>query len=68
MLRERGVALEHLHITTLKPFTDPRVVESLCKAKYGVVTIKNHTVIGGLGTAVAELMAVGWRLIPLQTE
>ncbi|MFO8063294.1 MAG: transketolase family protein [Spirochaetota bacterium] len=56
-LESRGVSIEHLHATTLKPFSDPQVVESCAKSKYGVVTLENHTTSGGLGTCVAELMA-----------
>lgn len=56
-LEARGVSIEHLHATTLKPFSDPQVVESASKAKYGVVTLENHTTVGGLGTCVADLLA-----------
>lgn len=55
-LENQGLSVQHVHITTLKPFTDPLVVESIKKAKYGVITMENHTIIGGLGTAVAEVM------------
>jgi transketolase len=57
VLRERGVSIQHLHVSTLKPFTDPAVLEALAQARYGVITMENHSVIGGLGTAVAELIA-----------
>ena len=53
-------------MSTLKPFTDPQVVEACKKARYGVLTIENGTVIGGLGSAVADVMAengIGKRLI-----
>lgn len=65
-LREKGVSIQHLHVSTLKPFSDPLVVEACQKAKYGVVTIENGTVIGGLGSATADLMAehgIGKKLI-----
>lgn len=65
-LRNKGVSIQHLHVSTLKPFTDPQVVEACKKAKYGVLTIENGTVIGGLGSAVADVMAengIGKRLI-----
>lgn len=52
VLRERGVRVSHLHVTTLKPFDDPTVIEVLTNARYGVVTLENHTSVGGLGTAV----------------
>ncbi len=57
VLEEKGLSIQHVHISTLKPFTDPLVVESLKKAKYGVVTIENHTTIGGLGDAVSSVAA-----------
>lgn len=65
-LAARGVSIQHLHVTTLKPFTDPTVLEAVAKARYGVITMENHTIIGGLGTAVAEVMAehgIGKRLV-----
>lgn len=57
VLKKKGVSIQHLHVSTLKPFTDPQVVEALEKVKYGAVTIENHSIIGGLGTCVAEVMA-----------
>ena len=56
-LAERGVSIQHMHITTHKPFNDPSVLQAAAQAKYGVVTMENHTVIGGLGTAVSEVIA-----------
>lgn len=56
-LKKKGVSIQHLHISTHKPFTDPRVIEALSKPRYAVVTMENHTIVGGLGTEVAELMA-----------
>jgi transketolase len=57
LLKAKGVSIQHLHISTLKPFNDPVVVESLSKAKHGIITMENHTIIGGLGTCTAEMMA-----------
>ena len=67
-IRRRGISIQHLHVSTLKPFSDPQVVEAVSKVKHGVITLENHTVIGGLGTAVAEVMAengVGRKLVRL---
>ncbi len=66
VLTQKGLSIQHLHVTTLKPFSDPTVVETLQKAKYGIITIENHSTIGGLGTAVADVMAengIGKKLI-----
>jgi transketolase len=68
VLKEKGVSIQHLHVSTLKPFTDPQVAEACAKAKYGVITIENHTTIGGLGTDVAEVMAengIGKKLVKI---
>lgn len=57
LLREAGVSLAHLHVTTLKPFSDPRVIEAIGAARLGVITMENHSAIGGLGSCVADLIA-----------
>ncbi|NJL92952.1 MAG: transketolase [Anaerolineae bacterium] len=66
VLSSQGLSISHLHISTHKPFNDPQVLEAISNARYGVITMENHTIIGGLGSATAELMAeegVGKRLI-----
>ncbi len=40
VLKEKGISVQHMHVSTLKPFTDPTIVEAIKKSKYGVVTIK----------------------------
>lgn len=57
VLRAKGVSVEHVHISTHKPFESPAIREAIEKAKRGVITLENHTVVGGLGSAVAEVMA-----------
>lgn len=56
-LKKHGVSINHLHISTLKPFNDPTVLDAVTSSHYGVITMENHSIIGGLGTAVAEVMA-----------
>ena len=56
-LKIEGVSVQHMHVSTLKPFTDPTIVDAIRKSKYGVVTIENHLTTGGLGTAVADVIA-----------
>jgi len=56
-LEKRGVSVEHIHVSTHKPFAGDSILPSLQKARYGVVTMENHTIVGGLGTEVAEVMA-----------
>ncbi|MGE5404541.1 MAG: transketolase family protein [Candidatus Saccharibacteria bacterium] len=56
-LQARGLSIEHLHVSTLKPFDNPEVLDAITGAKYGAITFENHSIIGGLGTIVAEKMA-----------
>lgn len=68
VIKDRGISVTHLHISTLKPFTDPEVVKALKNCNSGVITMENHSVIGGLGTCVAEVMAehgIGRKLVKL---
>jgi transketolase len=65
-LRAKGVSLGHVHVSTIKPFTDKALLEAVGAARRGVITLENHLVTGGLGSSVAELMAeqaIGTRLI-----
>ncbi len=64
-VKDKGVSVQHLHISTLKPFNDPTVLNSIARTKRGVITMENHTVVGGLGSAVAEIMAEAGTSVPL---
>lgn len=67
-LKDAGLSVCHLHLTTLKPFDAETVVDAASRSKLGVVTLENHSIIGGLGSATAEALAdagVGARLIRL---
>ncbi len=56
-LQKRGVSVQHMHISTLKPFNDRSVFDAIAQSGSGVITMENHTIIGGLGSIVAEKMA-----------
>jgi transketolase len=56
-LRAAGLTVAHLHVATIKPFDDPLVIDTIAGARHGVITVENHGIIGGLGSAVAERMA-----------
>jgi len=56
-LTARGIRINHLHVSTLKPFDDPLIRQVINQSRYGVISIENHSIIGGLGSAVAEVMA-----------
>ncbi len=55
MLEKDGIHAEVINIHTIKPLDEELVVKTASKTKK-VVTIEEHSVIGGLGSAVAEVL------------
>jgi len=67
VLAADGVSVAHLHVSTLEPLDDPALPAAIAGTK-AVVTLENHLTTGGLGSAVAEVMAeagIGRRLVRL---
>ncbi|MCX5820044.1 MAG: transketolase family protein [Deltaproteobacteria bacterium] len=54
-LKREGIAARVIEIHTLKPLDEEIVVKAAQETK-GIVTVEEHTVIGGLGSAVAECL------------
>lgn len=55
LLQEKGVSASVVNMHTIKPI-DVEAVQNACSAKL-IVTVEEHNVIGGLGSAVAEVLA-----------
>ncbi len=55
-LEEDGTSVEVINIHTIKPLDEEMVVASASKTKK-VVTVEEHSVIGGLGSAVADALS-----------
>ena len=56
LLGDHGVAVSVVHVPVIKPLDAATVTDAATAAKV-VVTAENHTVVGGLGSAVAEVLA-----------
>jgi transketolase len=56
VLTARGVSVAHVHISTYKPFANPGLPALLAQPKHGIISVENHTTIGGLGTVLSEMM------------
>ena len=56
ILKENGIDAEVIHIPVVKPIDKTSILESVKKTKK-VVTVENHSVIGGLGSAVSEVLS-----------
>ncbi len=55
MLAEEGVSAEVIDVATVKPLDAETIVASVRKTG-AVVTCEEHSIIGGMGSAVAELL------------
>jgi transketolase len=56
VLEAHGVSVTVVNVPVIKPL-DAATVTEVAVAAQAVVTAENHTVVGGLGTAVAEVLA-----------
>ena len=56
LLAAEGIDAAVVNIHTIKPLDEPLVLEYAAKTGR-VVTVEEHTVIGGLGGAIAELLS-----------
>ncbi|MFH1148470.1 MAG: transketolase C-terminal domain-containing protein [Pseudomonadota bacterium] len=55
-LSENGVEAAVLHVPTLKPLDVEAIIEYASKIRI-IVTVEEHTLMGGLGSSVAEIIA-----------
>jgi transketolase len=56
LLEKEGISARVVHIATIKPL-DQDIILTAAKETGAIVTAEEHSVIGGLGSAVAELLA-----------
>lgn len=55
LLKEKGVAAQVINIHTIKPL-DEEMILSAARQTGRIFTVEEHSIIGGLGSAVAELL------------
>ncbi len=63
-LKENHISVELIDMFTIKPFDKELFLNEIEGKKY-VVTFENHSIYGGLGSTVAEIMAENGLGIPL---
>ena len=56
ILKEEGISAEVVNVSTIKPLDSETILSSVSKTKCAV-TVEEHSVIGGLGSAVAECLS-----------
>jgi NADPH:quinone reductase-like Zn-dependent oxidoreductase len=66
LLARRGVSVEILNVHTIKPIDRDGILAS-CLRSGCVMSVEEHSIVGGLGSAIAELLAKDARiLVPLR--
>ena len=56
ILSEKGIDAEIINVPVVKPLDNETIINSAKKTNR-VITIENHSIIGGLGSAVCELLS-----------
>jgi len=54
-LESEGVSVRVVNVATLKPI-DEEAVKKMCFGMKGIVTVEEHSIIGGLGSAISFIM------------
>jgi len=55
-LEEKGIKIKVLNLHTIKPLDKKAIIE-LAKETKAIVTVEEHQVMGGMGSAIAEVLA-----------
>ena len=56
ILKSKGISAEVIHMPSIKPIDEKMIIAS-AKTTGKVLTIEEHSIIGGLGSAVAEVLS-----------
>jgi len=62
-LEEEGINVYVLNVHTIKPIDEEKILEVASKVK-GIVTLEDHQVTGGLGSAIAEVLVQKSKFVP----
>jgi transketolase len=62
-LNKKGISLRIVNVSTLKPI-DEEAIKELADGVKGIVTVEEHTIVGGLASAVAFILR--GRAIPME--
>lgn len=56
ILQKQGYSVQVIHVPVVKPLDGATIIEQVRKTRF-VMTVENHSITGGLGSAVCELLA-----------
>ena len=61
-LKAAGISAELLNVSTIKPFDEETLIRSVQKTKR-ILTVEEHSILGGLGGAVSEVLMKNYPVI-----
>jgi transketolase len=64
-LEKSGIQVEVIHMHTLKPL-DKEIIIDRARTRVAIITLEEHSIIGGLGSAVAEVLADNGLVVPFR--
>lgn len=56
ILEKEGIDAQVIHLPVVKPLDDDTILKEVKKTNF-VVTVENHSIIGGVGSAICELLS-----------
>lgn len=56
ILEQKGIDAQIIHLPVVKPLDNGTILEAAKKTNF-VVTVENHSIIGGIGSAICELLS-----------
>jgi len=56
MLEQKGISAEVINVSTIKPLDEKTILQSIQKTG-AIMTVENHSIIGGLGGAICEFLS-----------
>ena len=55
-LKQQGYSLQIIHVPVVKPLDGATIIENVEKTRF-VIVVENHSIIGGLGSRICELLS-----------
>ena len=55
-LKQQGYSVQVIHVPVVKPLDGATIIENVKKTRF-VMVVENHSIIGGLGSRICELLA-----------
>ncbi len=66
-LKKRGISCEIINVSTIKPLDSESIITSV-KKTHKIISVEDHQVYGGLGSAIAEVLSQEYQNHPFRLK